>query len=285
MMADITAKQVKDLRDKTSAGMMDAKKALVEADGDEQKAIEILREKGVAKAQKKSGNTAANGLTQVAIDGDQAAIVEINSETDFVAANDDFKNLVDAVASVIALEQPADVAAALKLSLGNDTVEDAIIHTSQITGEKITLRRFATMTKTADQTFGKYLHNGGEIGVLVKIDGANETVAKDVSMHVAAENPEFLTQADISADRLDHEQEVLKKEALNEGKPESIVEKMVAGRLHKFLAGICLADQPFVKDQDQTVAQYVEANDGKLAAFVRYQVGEGIEEVSEGATE
>ncbi|USS85776.1 translation elongation factor Ts [Fructilactobacillus myrtifloralis] len=285
MMADITAKQVKDLRDKTSAGMMDAKKALVEADGDEQKAIEILREKGVAKAQKKSGNTAANGLTQVAIDGDKAAIVEVNSETDFVAANDDFKDLVDAVASVIALEQPADVEAALKLSLGNDTVEDAIIHTSQITGEKITLRRFATMTKTADQNFGKYLHNGGEIGVLVKIDGGNETVAKDVSMHVAAENPEFLTQADISADRLDHEKEELKKEALNEGKPESIVEKMVAGRLHKFLAGICLADQPFVKDQDQTVAQYVEANDGKLAAFVRYQVGEGIEEVSEGAAE
>ncbi|USS90993.1 translation elongation factor Ts [Fructilactobacillus carniphilus] len=285
MMANITAKQVKELRDKTSAGMMDAKKALVEADGDEQKAIEILREKGVAKARKKSGNTAANGLTQVAIDGDKAAIVEVNSETDFVAANDDFKNLVDAIASVVALEQPEDVAAALQLSLGDDTVEDAIIHTSQITGEKITLRRFETMTKSGDQIFGKYLHNGGEIGVLVKLDGANETVAKDVAMHVAAENPEFLTQSDISAERLDHEKEELKKEALNEGKPENIVEKMVAGRLHKFLAGICLADQPFVKDQDQTVAQYVESNGGKLAAFVRYQVGEGIEEATEAEDE
>ncbi|USS86554.1 translation elongation factor Ts [Fructilactobacillus cliffordii] len=285
MMANITAKQVKELRDKTSAGMMDAKKALVEADGDEQKAIEILREKGVAKARKKSGNTAANGLTQVAIDGDKAAIVEVNSETDFVAANDDFKNLVDAIASVVALEQPEDVAAALQLSLGDDTVEDAIIHTSQITGEKITLRRFETMTKSGDQIFGKYLHNGGEIGVLVKLDGANETVAKDVAMHVAAENPEFLTQSDISAERLDHEKEELKKEALNEGKPENIVEKMVAGRLHKFLAGICLADQPFVKDQDQTVAQYVEGNGGKLAAFVRYQVGEGIEEATEAEDE
>ncbi|USS87348.1 translation elongation factor Ts [Fructilactobacillus hinvesii] len=284
-MAKITAKQVKDLRDKTSAGMMDAKKALVEADGDEKKAIEILREKGVAKAQKKSGNTAANGLTQVATDGNKAAIVEVNSETDFVAANDDFKNLVDAIASAVALEQPADVDAALKLSLGDDTVEDAIIHTSQITGEKITLRRFETMTKTDDQVFGKYLHNGGEIGVLVKLDGANATVAKDVSMHVAAENPEFLTQDDISAERLEHEKEELKKEALNEGKPENIVEKMVAGRLHKFLAGICLADQPFVKDQDQTVAHYVEANGGKLLAFVRYQVGEGIEEATEAEAE
>lgn len=281
-MAKITAQQVKDLREKTSAGMMDAKKALVEADGDEKKAMEILREKGVAKAQKKSGNTAANGLTKVSVHDNKAAIVEINSETDFVAANDDFKNLVDEVGDLIALEQPKDVEAALKLHLGEDgSVEDTIIHTSQITGEKVSLRRFAVMNKNDGESFGAYLHNGGEIGVLVKISGADKDVAKDVAMHIAATNPEFLSKDDISAERLQHEKDILTKEALAEGKPANIVEKMVTGRVHKFLAEICLVDQPFVKDPDQTVAQYVDSKGGKVEAFVRYQVGEGIDEATE----
>lgn len=283
-MAKITAQQVKSLRDKTSAGMMDAKKALVEADGDEKKAIEVLREKGIAKAQKKSGNTAADGLTRVAIHDNKAAIVEINSETDFVAANDDFKDLIDEVADQIALEQPDSVEAALELPLRDGTIQDAIIHTSQITGEKITLRRFVVMTKNDEQNFGAYLHNGGQIGVLVKITGANEGVAKDVAMHVAAENPEFLSKDDIAPERLAQEKENLTKEALNEGKPENIVEKMVAGRLNKFLAGICLEDQPFVKDPDQSVSQFVKSEGGQLDAFVRYQVGEGVEEATESET-
>ncbi|MEN3239383.1 translation elongation factor Ts [Fructilactobacillus sanfranciscensis] len=282
MMAKITAQQVKNLREKTSAGMMDAKKALVEADGDEKKAMEILREKGVAKAQKKSGNTAANGLTKVSVHDNKAAIVEINSETDFVAANDDFKNLVDEVGDLIALEQPKDVEAALKLHLGEDgSVEDTIIHTSQITGEKVSLRRFAVMNKNDGESFGAYLHNGGEIGVLVKISGADKDVAKDVAMHIAATNPEFLSKDDISAERLQHEKDILTKEALAEGKPANIVEKMVTGRVHKFLAEICLVDQPFVKDPDQTVGQYVDSKGGKVEAFVRYQVGEGIDEATE----
>lgn len=281
-MAKITAQQVKDLREKTSAGMMDAKKALVEADGDEKKAMEILREKGVAKAQKKSGNTAANGLTKVSVHDNKAAIVEINSETDFVAANDDFKNLVDEVGDLIALEQPKDVEAALKLHLGEDgSVEDTIIHTSQITGEKVSLRRFAVMNKNDGESFGAYLHNGGEIGVLVKISGADKDVAKDVAMHIAATNPEFLSKDDISAERLQHEKDILTKEALAEGKPANIVEKMVTGRVHKFLAEICLVDQPFVKDPDQTVGQHVDSKGGKVEAFVRYQVGEGIDEATE----
>ena len=281
-MAKITAQQVKDLREKTSAGMMDAKKALVEADGDEKKAMEILREKGVAKAQKKSGNTAANGLTKVSVHDNKAAIVEINSEADFVAANDDFKNLVDEVGDLIALEQPKDVEAALKLHLGEDgSVEDTIIHTSQITGEKVSLRRFAVMNKNDGESFGAYLHNGGEIGVLVKISGADKDVAKDVAMHIAATNPEFLSKDDISAERLQHEKDILTKEALAEGKPANIVEKMVTGRVHKFLAEICLVDQPFVKDPDQTVGQYVDSKGGKVEAFVRYQVGEGIDEATE----
>ncbi|WP_429971905.1 translation elongation factor Ts [Fructilactobacillus sp. Tb1] len=282
MMAKITAQQVKELREKTSAGMMDAKKALVEADGDEKKAMEILKEKGIAKAQKKSGNTAANGLTKVSVHDNKAAIVEINSETDFVAANDDFKNLVDEVGDLIALEQPKDVEAALKLPLGEDgTVQDTIIHTSQITGEKVSLRRFVTMNKTDNEAFGAYLHNGGEIGVLVKISGADKDVARDVAMHIAATNPEFLSKEDISADRLQDEKDKLTKEALAEGKPANIVEKMVAGRVHKYLAEICLVDQPFVKDPDQTVGAYVESKSGKVEAFVRYQVGEGIDEATE----
>lgn len=281
-MAKITAQQVKELREKTSAGMMDAKKALVEAEGDEKKAMEILKEKGIAKAQKKSGNTAANGLTKVSVHGDKAAIAEINSETDFVAANDDFKNLVDEIGDLVALEQPKDVESTLKLNLGeNGSVEDSIIHTSQITGEKVSLRRFETMTKNDDESFGAYLHNGGEIGVLVKISGADKDVAKDVAMHVAATNPEFLSKDDISEERFNHEKQVLTDQALEEGKPANIVEKMVAGRIHKFLAQICLVDQDFVKDPDQTVGQYVESKGGKIEAFVRYQVGEGIDEATE----
>ncbi|WP_191978908.1 translation elongation factor Ts [Fructilactobacillus fructivorans] len=278
MMAKVTAKQVKELRDKTSAGMMDAKKALVQADGDEKKAMDILRENGVAKAEKKSGKVAASGLTRVAIHDNKAAIVEINSQTDFVASNDDFKDLIDSVADAIALNQPKDLDEAMKLKLNDGTVEDAIINTTQITGEKIKLRRFKTFNKNDDDNFGFYLHNGGEIGALVELEGADDNTAKDVAMHVAAENPEFMTQDEIPSDRLDHEREVLKKEALSEGKPEKIVEKMVDGRLKKFLAQISLADQPFVKDPDMSVQQYVESNNGKLKGFVRYEVGEGIEQ-------
>ncbi|GAA6237681.1 translation elongation factor Ts [Apilactobacillus micheneri] len=276
-MAKITAAQVKNLRDKTSVGMMDAKKALVASDGDEKAALEFLREKGIAKAEKKSDRVANAGLTRVVTNGNAAAIVEINAETDFVSGNDDFKNLIDMVAAKIVEEQPADVEAALKLDVDGETINDKIINTTQITGEKITLRRFEIFNKDDDANFGAYLHNGGLIGALVQIKGADEEVAKHVAMHIAATNPEYLDRNSVPADRLDKEREELKKEALDEGKPEKIVEKMVEGRLNKFLSEISLADQEFVMDSDKTVAQFVKDNGGELEAFARYEVGEGIE--------
>ena len=276
-MAKITAAQVKELREKTSVGMMDAKKALVASDGDEKKALEYLREKGISKAEKKSDRVAAAGLTRVVTHGNDAAIVEVNAETDFVSGNDDFKNLIDLIAAKIVEAKPADVEAALALDVDGETINDKIINTTQITGEKITLRRFVVLTKNDDESFGHYLHNQGLIGALVQIQGVDETVAKHVAMHIAATKPEYLDRNDVPQDRLEAEREELKKEALQEGKPENIVEKMVEGRLNKFLSEISLADQEFVMDSDKTVAEYVKENGGQLKAFVRYEVGEGIE--------
>ncbi|WPB50948.1 translation elongation factor Ts [Lactiplantibacillus plantarum] len=276
-MAKISAAQVKELRDKTGVGMMDAKKALVETEGDMEKAVDVLREKGVAKAEKKSGRVAAEGIAAVAIKDNKAAIVEINCETDSVASTDKFKNLVTEVADKVAEEEPASVDDALALKTANGTVKDDVIETTQVTGEKISLRRFQVVEKGADQSFGSYIHNGGQIAALVVLDGADSATAKDVAMHVAAINPEYVNREQVPADRLAHEKDVLVKEALNEGKPEKIVEKMVEGRLNKWLSEISLDDQEFVKDSDQTVAHFVESNGGKVSSFIRFEVGEGIE--------
>ncbi|MCG0821428.1 elongation factor Ts [Lactiplantibacillus plantarum] len=276
-MAKISAAQVKELRDKTGVGMMDAKKALVETEGDMEKAVDVLREKGVAKAEKKSGRVAAEGIAAVAIKDNKAAIVEINCETDSVASTDKFKNLVTEVADKIAEEEPASVDDALALTTANGTVKDDVIETTQVTGEKISLRRFQVVEKGADQSFGSYIHNGGQIAALVVLDGADSATAKDVAMHVAAINPEYVNREQVPADRLAHEKDVLVKEALNEGKPEKIVEKMVEGRLNKWLSEISLDDQEFVKDSDQTVAHFVESKGGKVSSFIRFEVGEGIE--------
>ncbi|MCJ1649269.1 translation elongation factor Ts [Lactiplantibacillus plantarum] len=276
-MAKISAAQVKELRDKTGVGMMDAKKALVETEGDMEKAVDVLREKGVAKAEKKSGRVAAEGIAAVAIKDNKAAIVEINCETDSVASTDKFKNLVTEVADKIAEEEPASVDDALALKTANGTVKDDVIETTQVTGEKISLRRFQVVEKGADQSFGSYIHNGGQIAALVVLDGADSATAKDVAMHVAAINPEYVNRKQVPADRLAHEKDVLVKEALNEGKPEKIVEKMVEGRLNKWLSEISLDDQEFVKDSDQTVAHFVESKGGKVSSFIRFEVGEGIE--------
>ncbi|KRL01304.1 elongation factor Ts [Liquorilactobacillus capillatus DSM 19910] len=276
-MAKISASQVKELRDKTGVGMMAAKKALVAVDGDMAKAVDHLREKGIAKAAKKSDRVAAEGLADVEVAGNTAAIVEVNAETDFVAQNAQFKELVKKIASVIATEKPASVEEALKVKTANGTVNDEIIEATQVIGEKITLRRFALAEKTDDQNFGAYLHMGGKIATLVVLDQADEATAKDVAMHVAAINPKYVNRDQVPAAELNHEKEVLTQEALNEGKPEKIVEKMVAGRLNKFLAEISLDDQEFVKDPDQTVGKYVASKGGKVHSFVRYEVGEGIE--------
>lgn len=276
-MASISASQVKELRDKIGVGMMDAKKALVASDGDMDKAIDLLREKGIAKAEKKSSRIAAEGLADVEIHDDQAAIAEVNSETDFVASNDQFIDLVKGITAQLALNTPKTVEDALALKTTKGTINDDIVETTQVTGEKITLRRFDAIKKTADQHFGAYLHMGGKIATLVVLDGADDDTAKDIAMHVAAINPKYVNRDQVPSEVLDHEREALTKEAEEEGKPAKIIAKMVEGRLNKFLAEISLDDQDFVKDPDQTVAKYVASKGGKVKSFIRYEVGEGIE--------
>ncbi|WP_439001653.1 translation elongation factor Ts [Pediococcus damnosus] len=276
-MASISASQVKELRDKIGVGMMDAKKALVASDGDMDKAIDLLREKGIAKAEKKSSRITAEGLADVEIHDDQAAIAEVNSETDFVASNDQFIDLVKGITAQLALNTPKTVEDALALKTTKGTINDDIVETTQVTGEKITLRRFDAIKKTADQHFGAYLHMGGKIATLVVLDGADDDTAKDIAMHVAAINPKYVNRDQVPSEVLDHEREVLTKEAEEEGKPAKIIAKMVEGRLNKFLAEISLDDQDFVKDPDQTVAKYVASKGGKVKSFIRYEVGEGIE--------
>lgn len=276
-MAKITAAQVKELREKTSVGMMDAKKALVAADGDMEKAIDVLREKGVAKAAKKSDRVAAEGLAQIAINGNTAAIVEVNSETDFVSSNDKFQDLVNTIATAVAADKPADVDAALALDVDGQTIQEKITGLTAIIGEKLTLRRFKVLEKTDDQVFGSYLHNAGSIAAVALLDGADEATARDVAMHVAAINPKYVSRNDVPKSVIDHETEVFTEETKNEGKPENIIPKIVEGRLNKFLSEISLADQEFVKDPDQTVSQFVASKGGKLVDFARFEVGEGIE--------
>ncbi|ALI33553.1 elongation factor Ts [Weissella cibaria] len=275
----ITASQVKELREKTGVGMMDAKKALVETDGDMDKAIDVLREKGMAKAAKKADAVAAEGMTYVAVKDNAAAIIELNSQTDFVAGNAEFNDLLHAVANAIVEFKPADVEAALELKVSEDqTLNEMIIHTTQITGEKITLRRFQVVEKAEGQEFGAYSHMGGRISSVVLLDGADAEVAKDVAMHVAAIAPHYVSREEVPADVLAHEKEVQMNSEDLAGKPDNIKEKMVEGRLNKFLADISLVDQPFVKgDGKETVAKFVESKGGKVVSFVRYEVGDGIE--------
>ncbi|KRL86782.1 translation elongation factor Ts [Lacticaseibacillus pantheris] len=277
-MAKITAAQVKELRDKTQAGMMDAKKALVEADGDMDKAVDVLRERGLVKAAKKSGNTAAEGLAAVAVKGNTAAIIEVNSETDYVASNEKFTDYVKEVAQVIADNEPADMDAALNLKMASgDTIDMAAKSLTAVIGENIKLRRFNIIKKGDDEEFGSYLHNGAQIAVVVTLKGADADTARDVAMHVAAINPKYLTRDDVPADELQHETDVFTEETKNEGKPEKIVPRIVEGRVNKWLSEISLVDQEFVKDSDQTVGKFVASKGGTVEAFTRYEVGEGIE--------
>nr|WP_269670847.1 translation elongation factor Ts [Mammaliicoccus sciuri] len=279
----ISAKLVKELREKTGAGMMDCKKALTETDGDIDKAVDYLREKGIAKAAKKADRIAAEGTTFVASKGNDAVILELNSETDFVARNEGFQNLVKEMADHILDVKPADVDALNASKLANgQTVEEKMNEAISTIGEKLTLRRFTLKTKTDNDSFGEYLHMGGRIGVLTVVEGStNEEAAKDVAMHIAALNPKFVSRDQVSDEELAHEKEILKQQALNEGKPENIVEKMVEGRMRKYLEEICAVDQAFVKNPDQTVAEFLKTEGGVLVDFVRYEVGEGIEKRSD----
>lgn len=279
----ISAKLVKELRERTGAGMMDCKKALEATDGDIEKAIDYLREKGIAKAAKKADRIAAEGITHVEVKGNEAVIVEINSETDFVARNEGFQQLVKEIANQILDTKAATVEELNETTLPNGKkVSEHMTEAISTIGEKLSLRRFEIRTKTDNDAFGAYLHMGGRIAVLSVVEGTtDEDAAKDVAMHITAINPKYVSSEQVSEEELNHEREVLKQQALNEGKPENIVEKMVEGRLRKYLQEICAVDQNFVKNPDQTVEAFLKSKGGKLVDFVRYEVGEGIEKRQE----
>ena len=277
-MANITAQMVKELREKTGAGMMDCKKALVQSEGDFEAAVDFLREKGLAAAGKKADRIAAEGTTYILEQGNEAILVEINAETDFVSKNDRFVALVEELSAHLLATKPADVDAALETEINGAKVSDYISTAIATIGEKISLRRFEIKTKTDADAFGSYLHMGGRIGVLVVLEGSTDAAAaKDIAMHIAAINPTYVSRDEVSAEEVERERKVLTEQALNEGKPENIVAKMVEGRLGKYFEDVCLLDQTFVKNSDQKVRTFVESTGGKVSGFARYAVGEGIE--------
>ncbi len=281
----MNAKLIKELRDISGAGMMDCKKALEENDNDIKKATEWLREKGIAKAAKKAGRIAAEGLSTVITEGNKAVILEINCETDFVAKNEKFQNFVNEVARTILNSNAKTNEEALALPCEDGTLNDAVTNMTATIGEKISFRRFALLEKSDDQNFGAYIHMGGKISVLTLLDGANEEVAKDVSMHAAAMRPEYVKKEQVPEEQVEHEKKILTEQAIAEGKPANIAEKMVMGRINKFYKEICLEEQEFVKDNSVSVAKYVSNNGGKIVDVIRYEVGEGLEKRQENFAE
>ena len=271
----ISAAVVKELRERTGAGMMDCKKALTANDGDMQKAIDWLREKGIAKAAKKSGRVAADGAVAAYIskDGKTGVLLEVNCETDFTANNENFRALEKKIIEHIAEAKPADLDALNDSVIDGKKVSELVTEATATIGEKISIRRFVTY-----ETEGKlttYIHMGGKIGVLVEMTGGTAELGKDVAMQIAAANPSAVDRAGVDASELEHEKEILRKQALEEGKPEKIVEKMVAGRINKFYKEVCLVEQIFVKDNEKTVKDILGKE--KVLRFTRYQLGEGIE--------
>jgi elongation factor Ts len=276
---DISAQLVKELRERSGVGMMDCKQALQETSGNIEAAITWLREKGISKAAKKQSRIAAEGLCSVVENGNTAILFELNSETDFVSKNETFLSFLHSLTTLFGKELPSNDAQALALTLNGKTVETLISELTFTIGEKISLRRVTNVKKTNDQVFGSYVHGGGRIVTVVVANGSKADVAKDIAMHVAAINPQYVDQSQVPAEEIQKEKAILTQEALNEGKPKEIVEKMVLGRINKFLKDICLLNQPFVKNPDVTVEQYLKPLSTSVVSFVRLAVGEGIEKV------
>ena len=276
---------IKELRDLSGAGLMDCKKALEASNNDIDEAIDYLWKKGISKAAKKADRVAAEGLSTVVIDGNNASIVEVNCETDFVAKNEKFVNLVNKIAELIVKNDVKTMEEAMSLSTEEGTLNDTIVNFTATIGEKISFRRFARLSKTDSQNFGSYIHMGGRIAVLTLLEGADEETAKDVSMHAAAMRPSYVKREDVPAEEVERETSVLKEQAMNEGKPAEIAEKMVNGRINKFYKEICLEEQDFVKDSDMTVGAFVKSKNGSIVNMVRFEVGEGIEKKEENFAE
>ena len=281
-----TAQDVKSLREKTGAGMMDCKKALQETNGDMEEAITWLREKGISKAAKKASRIAAEGLTKAVSKDNKAAIVEVNSETDFVAKNEAFTSFVDNLANTLVESNISTMEEANELKIDNDTVANTIIALTAKIGEKISFRRFEVVEKKDNEVFGVYSHMGGKITTLVVLEGANEEVAKDVAMHTAAMRPSYLNSEEVPTDVLDKEKSIMREQLLNEGKPEDRIEQILVGKVKKFYEEVCLENQIFIKAENkETVGKYVEQNGGKLVKMIRYEVGEGMEKRNENFAE
>jgi len=278
----ISASQVKDLREKTGAGMMDCKHALEATNGDMDAAIDWLREKGISKAMKKAERIAAEGVADITIDGNKAAILELNSETDFVAKNEEFTSLVKEIGATLVKSDAKTLEDALALKTTEGTVNDSIIAKTAKIGEKLSLRRFTIVTKSDKEVFGSYIHMGGKIAALVVLDGANADVAKDVAMQAAAMRPIYTNSAEVPSDVLEKEKDIQREELKNEGKPEAAIEKILVGKINKYYEEVCLENQIFIKAENkETVADYVKANGGTVKSMVRYEVGEGMEHRNE----
>ena len=274
---EVTASMVKDLRELTGAAMMDCKKALAETNGNMEEAVNWLREKGIAKSAKKESRIAAEGLANIYVDGNKAVILEVNSETDFVSKNEEFVSMIDTIGATLLKSDVESVDEAKCLATDDGTIGELIVNKTAKIGEKLSLRRFAIVTKSDDEYFGSYIHMGGKIAALTVIKGANAEVAKDVAMQAAAMKPLYTFPSEVPADVIDNEKNVLKEQAMNEGKPQDIAEKMVEGRIKKFYKEICLSEQAFIKDGDVSVEKYVTNNGGEIKSMIRYEVGEGME--------
>ena len=282
----ITASLVKELRDKSGAGMLDCKKALEASKGDINAAMDYLREKGIAKAAKKSDRIAAEGIASVLIKGNDAVILEINSETDFVAKNEEFKTLVDTILETLVSSNAKTLDEALELKNGNSTIKELIVSKTATIGEKLSLRRFSKITKKDNESFGSYIHMGGRIAVLTLIEGANEEIAKDVAMHAAAMRPLYLKSSEVPTDVLEKEKTIIREQLINEGKPEDKIENILVGKVRKYYEEVCLEDQIYVKAENkETVSKFVQNNGGKIINMIRYEVGEGMEKKEENFAE
>ena len=288
-MAAITASLVKELRDRTGAGMMDCKKALTNCDGDLSKAADWLRENGIAKAVKKAGRIAAEGLSKVVVEGNKACVVEINSETDFVAKNEQFLTLVDTIANALVDAGVKTVEEANAVSVNGETIENLLINATATIGEKITLRRFEVVEKADDEVFGDYVHMGGKISVIVVLKGNDATVAHNIAMQVASMNPSYISRDYMEAEVVEKERaiqtEILKNDAALAGKPEKVLAGIIEGRVSKTLQEMCLVDQLYILDQGMKVSQYLKNNNTVVTSMVRYAVGEGIEKREENFAE
>lgn len=277
----ISASLVKELREKTGAGMLDCKKALEANEGNVEASVDWLREKGISKAAKKADRIAAEGLAAIKTEGNKAVILEVNSETDFVAQNDKFINLLNTLLDVVMNSEAKSLEEAMKLEVEGKTVEELMIEKTATIGEKLSFRRLEVLTKNDSEAFGEYIHMNGKIAVLTVVEGVDAETAKDVSMHAAAMKPKYIRRDEVDATEIEHERTVLKEQAINEGKPAEIAEKMVEGRIRKYYEEICLEEQAFVKGEGESVSKFLTAKGGKIISMTRFEVGEGIEKKEE----